>query len=100
VRAGSGVTPIRTDGTSLDALRFDRMAIKATCIDESQTVRLLIGLNRENVEALLRGETLTLPPGMVPFDVDGEIAIVFAETDEELVQNRLNAPELAPSRVQ
>jgi len=76
------------------------MAIKATCIDESQTVHLLIGLNRENVEALLRGETLTLPPGSVPLDVDSEIAIVFAETDEELVQNRLSASELPPDRVQ
>jgi hypothetical protein len=76
------------------------MAIKATCIDESQTVRLLIGLNRENVEALLRGETLILPPGSVPLDTESGIAIVFGETDEELVQDRLSAPEMTPKRVQ
>ena len=68
-----------------------RMAVKATCIDDAGTVHLLIGLNRKNIDDLLRGETLTLPPG-VPLTDESHIALVFAETDEELVEKRLPPP--------
>jgi hypothetical protein len=77
------------------------MAIKATCIDEAQMLHLRIGLNRTNLEALLRGETVTLPADANPLAEESDIAVVFAETDEELVQNCLDAPaEMAPTRVQ
>jgi hypothetical protein len=65
------------------------MAVKATCIDDAQIVHLLIGLNRENIDSLLRGETLTLPPGAVALSDGSEIVIVLAETDEELVERSL-----------
>jgi hypothetical protein len=65
------------------------MAIKTTRVDDAQTVHLLIGLNRENIDSLLRGETLTLPPGAVALSDGSEIVIVFAETDEELVEKGL-----------
>jgi len=68
------------------------MAVKATCVDDSQTVHLVIGLNRENIESLLRGEALTLPPGAAALSDGSNIVIVFAETDEELVEKRLPPP--------
>ncbi len=80
---------------------FGGMAIKATCIDEAQVLHLLIGLNRANLEALLRGEAVTLPADENPLAAESDIAVVFAETDEELVQICLNAPaEMVPTRVQ
>jgi hypothetical protein len=60
------------------------MAIKAICTDESDTVHLLIGLNRENIDSLLRGEVVTLPRGGVALSEKSDIAILFAETDGEL----------------
>jgi len=62
------------------------MAVKATCIDDSNTVHLLIGLNRENIESLLRGEVFKLPRGVVPLSEQSDIALLFAETDDDLVQ--------------
>jgi hypothetical protein len=65
------------------------MAISATCLDDANTVHLLIGLNREDVESLLLGEVLTVPPGRVPLSEDSTVALVLAETDDDLVRNRL-----------
>ena len=87
----SHVEVARTDTAVLGALPSGRMALKAICIDDAQNVHLLIGLNRKNIEDLLRGETLTFPRG-VPLTDESEIAIVFAETDEELVEKRLPPP--------
>jgi hypothetical protein len=75
------------------------MAVKATYVDEAQTVHLLIGLNRENIESLLRGEAFTLPPGAVALSDGSNIVIMFAETDEELVEKRLPPPvDAAPDK--
>jgi hypothetical protein len=73
------------------------MAVKATWVDESDTVHLVIGLNHEDVESLLRGEALTLPPGAVALSDGSNIVIVFAETDEELVEKHLPPPVHMPS---
>lgn len=60
------------------------MAIKALCADESDNVHLLLGLNRENLESILRGDTFYFPAGALPLNEKSEIALVFRETDEEL----------------
>ncbi len=61
------------------------MAVKAIAVDDLNTQHLVIGLNRGNVESLLRGEVLTLPGGVVPMLTDeSEIVLVFAETDHDL----------------
>jgi hypothetical protein len=60
------------------------MAVKAIGVDDAGTHYLLIGLNRENIDALLRGEVLWLDSGAVPLNEDSDIVLVFAETDEEL----------------
>jgi hypothetical protein len=61
------------------------MAVKAIVVDESNTQHLIIGLNRENVESLLRGDVFTLPRGIVPELTEGsDIVLLFAETDKDL----------------
>jgi hypothetical protein len=61
------------------------MAIKAVAVDDANTHRLIIGLNRENIESLLRGDVFTLPHGMpVALSEDSDIVLLFAETDDEL----------------
>jgi hypothetical protein len=62
------------------------MAIKAIAVDDTNTHHLLIGLNRENVESILRGDVFSLPKGAAPLTVDSDIVIIFAETDEELAK--------------
>jgi hypothetical protein len=62
------------------------MAIKAIALDEANVHHLIIGLNRENVDSILRGEVFTLPPGGVPLTEESDIVILFAETDEELAE--------------
>jgi hypothetical protein len=62
------------------------MAVKAIGVDDSGTHHLLIGLNRENINALLNGDVLTLSGGAVPLNESSDIVLVFAETDEELGQ--------------
>jgi hypothetical protein len=42
------------------------MAIKAIAVDEENVQHLVIGLNRENMESLLRGDVFKLPGGPVP----------------------------------
>jgi hypothetical protein len=37
------------------------MAIKAIAVDDNNTQHLIIGLNRENIESLLRGDMFRLP---------------------------------------
>lgn len=65
------------------------MSNLARCVDERNIVHLLIGLNREDIESLLRGEVLTLLRGdMIPLSAKSGIALLFAETDEE-VEERL-----------
>ena len=61
------------------------MAIKAIALDDRDTQHLIIGLNRENIESLLRGDIFTLPHGMPPtLTEDSDIVLLFAETDEDL----------------
>jgi hypothetical protein len=63
------------------------MALKATLLDEESTPHLLIGLSRENLESLQRGEVFVLPPGKnVPLTEKSDIVLMFEETDEDLVE--------------
>ena len=60
------------------------MAIKALATDDNDSVHLIIGLNRENIDSLLRGDYFYLPSGAMPLNENSQIVIVFAETDREL----------------
>ena len=62
------------------------MAVKAIVVDGDNVQHLIIGLNRENIESLLRGDVFTLPSGPVPVLTENksDIVLLFAETDEEL----------------
>jgi hypothetical protein len=73
------------------------MAIKAIAVDDENTEHLIIGLNRENVESLLRGDVFTLPSGPVPVLTKdkSDIVLVFAETDEDLAKRF--PPRLRPN---
>jgi hypothetical protein len=64
------------------------MAVKAIMVDEDNIQHLIIGLNRENIESLLRGDVFTLPSGQVPALTENEsdIVLLFAETDEDLTK--------------
>jgi hypothetical protein len=50
------------------------------------TQHLIIGLNRKDVDTILRGDVLTLPPGMPELSEASDIVVLFAETDKELAQ--------------
>ena len=72
------------------------MAIKAVAVDDTDTYHLIIGLNRENVDSILRGHVFTLPPGSLHLlSEESDIVVLFAETDEELAQRF--PPQLKPS---
>jgi hypothetical protein len=63
------------------------MALKATILDDDNTPHLLIGLSRENIESIERGEVFVLPPGKnVPLTEESDIVILFEETDDDLVE--------------
>jgi hypothetical protein len=75
---------------------IDRMAVKAIVVDDENVQHLIIGLNREDVESLLKGEVFTLPSGQVPVLTEdkSDIVLLFAETDEDL--GRRFPPALRP----
>ena len=61
------------------------MAVKAIALDDDNVQHLIIGLNRENIESLLRGDVFRLPRGIVPeLTADSDIVLLFAETDDDL----------------
>ena len=62
------------------------MAVKAIVLDDENVQHLIIGLNRENIESLLYGDILRLPPGLVPVMTENksDIVLLFAETDDDL----------------
>ncbi len=64
------------------------MAVKAIVVDDENIQHLIIGLTRENVESLLRGDVFTLPSGPVPVLTEhrSDIVLLFAETDEDLTK--------------
>jgi hypothetical protein len=72
------------------------MAIKAIVVDEENVQHLIIGLNREDVEALLQGDVFTLPSGQVPVSTEdkSDIVLLFAETDKDL--DKRFPPSLRP----
>jgi len=61
------------------------MAVKAIALDDDNVQHLIIGLNRENIESLLRGDMFRLPRGIIPeLTPDSDIVLMFAETDDDL----------------
>ena len=61
------------------------MAVKAIALDDDNVQHLIIGLNRENIESLLRGDMFKLPRGIMPeLTPDSDIVLMFAETDDDL----------------
>jgi hypothetical protein len=71
------------------------MAIKAVCVDDHDTMHLLLGVNRKEVESLLRGDRFTFPPGGVSLSSASKITLFFAETDDELEKHL--PPPVAPA---
>jgi hypothetical protein len=63
------------------------MAIKAGAVDDENTQRLIIGLNRDNVNFLLDGDVFTLPHGIaISLTENSDIVLLFAETDDDLAK--------------
>jgi len=61
------------------------MAVKAIALGEDNIQHIIIGLNRENIESLLRGEMFKLPRGIMPeLTAASDIILMFAETDDDL----------------
>ena len=62
------------------------MAVKVIGLDDVNVQHLIIGLNRENIEFLLRGGVFILPSGLVPVLTENksDIVLLFAETDDDL----------------
>jgi len=61
------------------------MAVKVIGLDDDNVQHLIIGLNREDIESLLRGDVFKLPRGIVPeLAQDSDIVLLFAETDDDL----------------
>ena len=61
------------------------MAVKAIFLEDDRIQHLVIGLNRENIESLLRGDAFKLPRGVMPqLTEESDIVLLFAETDEDL----------------
>jgi hypothetical protein len=57
------------------------MGIRAIALDDKNVQHLIIGLNREDIEGLLRGHMLKLATELTE---DREIVLMFAETNDEL----------------
>ena len=61
------------------------MSVKAIALDNNNVQHLIIGLNREDIESLLRGDVFKLAGGIAPvLTKDSDIVLLFAETDEDL----------------
>jgi hypothetical protein len=61
------------------------MSITAIALDDTNIQHLIIGLTRAEVDALVRGDVLTLPRTTKPeLTADSDIVVMFAETDEAL----------------
>jgi hypothetical protein len=64
------------------------MAIQAVARDGSDIQHLIIGLNRDDVQSIMRGEVFTLPRrvGGIELSRYSDIIMLFAETDDELLR--------------
>jgi hypothetical protein len=61
------------------------MSITAIALDDANTQHLIIGLTRADVDALVRGDVVTLPHNIKPeLTADSDIVVLFAETDKAL----------------
>jgi hypothetical protein len=76
------------------------MAIKAVAVDDSGTHHLIVGLNRENVESLLRGGVVTLPPGYLRgLTENRDVVVLFAESDAiHSASRQLSGPRSSPTK--
>ena len=67
------------------------MVLKAWMQDERGASHLLIGLSREAVESIQRGDVVTLPPGQnIPLTEESDIVLIYEDTEEALIE-RMNA---------
>jgi len=72
------------------------MAIKVVAVDDQNTQRLIIGLNRENIDPLLDGDVFKLPRGIaISITEESDIVLRFADTDKDL--EKRFPPMLRPS---
>ena len=56
------------------------MAVKAIAPDDAHTQHFIIGLNRGDVESILRGDVITLPRRIMPeLSEDSDIVVLFAD---------------------
>jgi hypothetical protein len=61
------------------------MSITAIALDDVDTQHLIVGLNGADVEAIMRGDVLTLPRILKPeLTAESDIVVLFAETDVAL----------------
>jgi hypothetical protein len=61
------------------------MSVKAVAGDEVGTQHFIIGLNREDIKSLLKGDVLTLSQGFYPKRTDdSDVVLLFAETDQDI----------------
>ena len=76
------------------------MAVKAIVVDDSNIHHLIVGLNRENVESMLRGDVFTLPRGAASvLSDDSDIVLMFEETDEALTKRFPPQLALTPDKL-
>ena len=72
------------------------MAIKAIVVDDANVRHLIIGLNRDNVDSILRGEVVSFPTGYLEqLTEDSDLVVLFAETDDDLAKRF--PPNLRPT---
>ncbi len=66
------------------------MVQKAWMADENDTPHLLIGLSKQALESIQRGEVVTLPRGQnIPLTNDSDIVLMYEDTEEALIE-RMN----------
>ena len=62
------------------------ICLKAIALDEENVQHLIIGLSRADVDTILRGDVLVLPPGWPELGAASDTVVLSAETDEQLAQ--------------
>ena len=64
------------------------MAIEAICLGDKNAKDLIIGLSREDIELLLRGDKLKFRVEIeLDLVADDNIVLIFDETNEDLVKH-------------
>jgi hypothetical protein len=65
-------------------------------VDDAGVCHLIIGLNRENVDSILRGDVFTLPRRYLEqLTQESDVVVLSAETDDDIAKRF--APGLRPA---